>query len=388
MMFPLFPLDVFEPAVGQVLGVLCGMAFGFVLERAGFGRAANLAAQFYGRDNRVLKVMFTGIATTATLLGLLGAVGLLDLSLVTVPETFLGPQIVGGLLLGIGFVVAGYCPGTGVVAAASGSVDGMISYLGVMVGTLVFGLGYSRIQGFYESGSMGRIRLDQWLGLPFPVVAIGVVALAVVAFLAVERLEARLAGAEGAPDRAPRLRNLSLVVVTTLALVALVPSAVGTASAESGAATVPTIDAVALADRMVTSGRALWILDLRDPAACAKATVPGAVCRAADEEVEAAIAALPTSRTLILVAEPGAPLPDAALRWEGDVRLLDGGYPAFAANVLTAPSLPADPTLAQVATYQRRAALHGYFTGSAPVAAPTPVKRAAPGPAAKKGGGC
>ena len=100
------------------LGTVIGVGFGFTLERAGFGQAPVLAAQFYASDTRVLKVMFSAIVTALGGMTLLSGVGLLDLSQVTVPETFLWPQIVGGLLLGVGFIVSGYCPGTSWVSAA------------------------------------------------------------------------------------------------------------------------------------------------------------------------------------------------------------------------------------------------------------------------------
>ena len=125
-LLPLYPHDVFGFPTGLLLGTLIGFAFGFVLERAGFGNAKNLAAQFYLTDTRVLKVMFSAIATACAGIGLLAGFGVLDLSLLTVPETFIGPHVVGGLLLGIGFIVSGYCPGTGVVAMASGKWDGLL----------------------------------------------------------------------------------------------------------------------------------------------------------------------------------------------------------------------------------------------------------------------
>ena len=62
-LLPLYPNDVFGFPTGLLLGTLVGFAFGFVLERAGFGNAKNLAAQFYLTDTRVLKVMFSAIAT-------------------------------------------------------------------------------------------------------------------------------------------------------------------------------------------------------------------------------------------------------------------------------------------------------------------------------------
>ena len=80
-LLPLYPNDVFGFPTGLLLGTLIGFAFGFVLERAGFGNAKNLAAQFYLTDTRVLKVMFSAIATACAGLALLSGLGVLDLSL-------------------------------------------------------------------------------------------------------------------------------------------------------------------------------------------------------------------------------------------------------------------------------------------------------------------
>ena len=137
-MTPLYAFDSFGYPTAMALATLLGVGFGFVLERAGFGRAAVLAAQFYGRDNRVLKVMFTAIATATVGLGLLGGVGLVELGALSIPGTWLGASVGGGLLLGAGFVVSGYCPGTALVATGSGNVDGIWSIGGVMVGALAF----------------------------------------------------------------------------------------------------------------------------------------------------------------------------------------------------------------------------------------------------------
>ena len=63
MELPLYMKDAFGHSAGLVMALASGTAFGFVLERAGFGRASVLAAQFYLTDLRVLKVMFSAIVT-------------------------------------------------------------------------------------------------------------------------------------------------------------------------------------------------------------------------------------------------------------------------------------------------------------------------------------
>ena len=221
-LLPLYPNDVFGFPTGLLLGTLVGFAFGFVLERAGFGNAKNLAAQFYLTDTRVLKVMFSAIATACAGIGLLSGLGVLDLSLLTVPETFVGPHVVGGLLLGIGFMVSAYCPGTGVVAMASGKWDGFWSIVGVTAGSFLFGLFYGPLEGFYKSGAMGSVTIAQATGLPFSVLAAGVVAMAIGAFLGAEKLElifARRAGKDVPPSN-DRLRNRQFAALGALAVLA------------------------------------------------------------------------------------------------------------------------------------------------------------------------
>jgi hypothetical protein len=85
-----------------------GISFGFILERAGFGDARKLAAQFYLHDMTVIKVMFTGITTAGLLIAWAAALGWLDLDALWVNPTYIWPGILGGLLLGMGFFIGGY----------------------------------------------------------------------------------------------------------------------------------------------------------------------------------------------------------------------------------------------------------------------------------------
>ena len=116
-----FPLEAFttvsaaNPWTYLVFGLI-GFAFGYTLEMAGFGDSRKLAAQFYFREMTVLKVMFTAIAVAMTLLFGAVGLGLLDFANVWVNPTYLASGVVGGLIMGVGFIVGGFCPGTSLVA--------------------------------------------------------------------------------------------------------------------------------------------------------------------------------------------------------------------------------------------------------------------------------
>lgn len=171
--------------------IAIGIAFGFALERAGLGDARKLAGQFYLRDFTVFKVMFSAILVAMLGTFWLSRLGILDLRSVSVPETFLAPQLIGGLLFGAGFVVAGLCPGTSCVAAASGRADGFAVIGGMFAGVLITGLAFAPLRRFYESTSRGSLTLPELLHVPYGVVVCAIVILALLAFRAVQWWESR-----------------------------------------------------------------------------------------------------------------------------------------------------------------------------------------------------
>jgi uncharacterized protein len=205
MTFPIDALaqDALTPG-SLAFGVLVGVGFGFVLERSGFGRAQKLVAQFYGTDMTVFKVMFSAIVTAMLGVAILSAAGQLDLAAVTAEyPTYLWPMLVGGLALGVGFIVSGYCPGTSVVAAASGKLDGMVTVAGVILGSLVYAELQPRFAAFHVSGDLHGLFLYDLLHLPALVLAVLITAMAVGMFLGAQKIEklvnARIAARSAQP---------------------------------------------------------------------------------------------------------------------------------------------------------------------------------------------
>lgn len=134
----MFPIELSAP----VSGLLCGVLFGYVLENAGFGSPCKLTAQFRFTDWSVLKVMFTAIVVAAAGLLLLQSMGWVDMASVFVPASLLVAASVGGVLVGVGFAVGGYCPGTSVVGMFSGRLDALVFLLGIVLGTVIFAVSF------------------------------------------------------------------------------------------------------------------------------------------------------------------------------------------------------------------------------------------------------
>jgi rhodanese-related sulfurtransferase len=202
-----FPLNLIESlGTAQAFFVygLIGFAFGWVLESSGFGNSRKLAAQFYLQELTVLKVMFTAIITAMTLIFAASAGGLLDYNLLWVPPTYIWPGVLGGFIMGIGFIVGGFCPGTSLVAAATLKVDGLFFVLGALFGIFVFGETIGLYEPFFNSSYLGRLTLPESLGLSTGSVVLLIVLGALVAFAGAEWAEARIGGIPR--DSAPRWR--------------------------------------------------------------------------------------------------------------------------------------------------------------------------------------
>jgi uncharacterized protein len=166
-----------------------GLGFGWCLERAGLGSATKLMGQFHLTDLAVFKVMFSAIVTAMLGLFWLSRLGAVDLSRVYVPETFVLPQLVGGLVFGAGMALAGLCPGTSCVAAATGRGDGLAVAGGFFAGVLATALALPALTRLYGSGARGSVTLDAVLGLDTGWLILVVVAAALAGFILAEQVE-------------------------------------------------------------------------------------------------------------------------------------------------------------------------------------------------------
>jgi len=210
-MGPLIPSE----GLNLVIGLFLGMAFGFTLEQAGFSTSKKLVGMFYGYDFTVLRVFFTG-----GLVAMIGVVafahfGLLDMSLVYINPTYLWSAILGGLIMGLGFVIGGFCPGTGICAAAIGKIDGIIFVIGTIFGVVVFGEGYPLFEGIYWDKYLGNVQMNETLHISQGLFVFLFMAFGAVAFLLTQRIEEKVNGKPN-PILQPKSRYIGFSIVILL----------------------------------------------------------------------------------------------------------------------------------------------------------------------------
>ena len=215
--FPLHLESLLGKPVTYLVFLLIGFLFGYVLEISGFNHSPSLASQFYFKDLRVFKVFFTAIVVGMLLLFGSSAIGLLDYNLIWVNPTYLWSGIVGGLIMGVGFIIGGFCPGTSLVALATLKIDGIFFVLGGLVGVFLFGETVDLYKFFFNGSYYGRLTLMDVFNLPTGVVVILVTLMALSMFLGGEQLE-KIYGKKD-PKKAPKARYYGAGVLVILALV-------------------------------------------------------------------------------------------------------------------------------------------------------------------------
>jgi hypothetical protein len=215
-----FPLPLTE-LIGKygayLIYLLIGFSFGYVLEISGFANSPKLAAQFYLKDMTVLKVMFTAIIVAMVLIFAASGLGLLDYNLIWVNPTYLWPGIIGGLIMGVGFIVGGFCPGTSLVAVSVFKIDGLFFALGTLFGIFLFGESVDQFATFWNSSYMGRFTLPELFGLPTGTVVILVVIMALFMFWGGEILE-KIFGGRDLSKEPSRLRFGGAAAILLVAL--------------------------------------------------------------------------------------------------------------------------------------------------------------------------
>lgn len=187
-----------------ILAILIGIAFGYILERAGFSNAKRLAGVFYGYDFVVLRVFFTAAVTAALGIIFLDHVGLLDSSIIYINPTYVWPIIVGGVIMGGGFIMGGFCPGTSLSALAIGKIDALVFFIGLGVGAFLFVEAYPLYSEFFYSSYLGDLFVYDSLGMSRGTFTFIFVMIALVSFVVTFIIESKV-------NKQPVSLNLDLI---------------------------------------------------------------------------------------------------------------------------------------------------------------------------------
>ncbi|ULC58486.1 YeeE/YedE family protein [Flaviramulus sp. BrNp1-15] len=164
-MGPLIPNGFIPFEWSSIIAIVIGIFFGFILEASGFSSSRKLAGVFYGYDFAVLKVFFTAAITSLIGLFYMDYLGYVDMSSLYVHPTYLWGAIIGGAIMGIGFVTGGFCPGTSLSAVAIGKIDAIVNVLGIMVGIFIFSELYTLFEPLYNGYFQGNVTLVDSLGI-------------------------------------------------------------------------------------------------------------------------------------------------------------------------------------------------------------------------------
>jgi uncharacterized membrane protein YedE/YeeE len=135
-----------------LLYVLLGTMFGFILSRSGAADYNYIQAMFLFTNFQLYGIIGTAVAITAPGIWFIKRYGRTALGRPISIE--LKPRhrgnIVGGLLFGIGWSMAGMCPGPIFVNIGEGKIYALAALAGALAGAGLFGAVYTRIQSVFR----------------------------------------------------------------------------------------------------------------------------------------------------------------------------------------------------------------------------------------------
>lgn len=181
-MGPLLPFEIITEGWALFIMFLIGISFGFILESAGFSSSRKLVGIFYGYDFVVLKVFFTAGITAMIGLIFMQYFGLIDMSAVYINSNFLWSAVIGGVIMGFGFILGGFCPGTSITAAVIGKIDAWFFILGIIIGIFIFGYFDTTFNQLFSGYYFDGEQLHNTLGMQRGWFVFFMIMMAVIAF--------------------------------------------------------------------------------------------------------------------------------------------------------------------------------------------------------------
>lgn len=151
-----------------LLAIVIGAAFGAVLDRIGATNPTFIGRMLALTNLNLMKTILLAIGTGSVLMFAGQMVGLVDVGHMSVKAAYVG-VFVGGLMLGAGWAASGFCPGTGVCAAASGRKDALFFIAGGLLGAAAYMVTYPawKASGLLDDVMGGKTTLGAVPGSKF-----------------------------------------------------------------------------------------------------------------------------------------------------------------------------------------------------------------------------
>lgn len=191
-MAPIAKIFLWSDTGFALIAIVLGFFFGFLLEKVGFASSSRLAGQWYGYDFAIFRFMFSAVLVALVGVYILSSIGFLNMDKVWINPTYIGSHIVGGIMMGLGWVISNQCATTSTVACATGKLDGLAFVGGFFIGVNIFTFAFPWIENFYRSGDMGRYTLADALSLPTGLVVFLVVLTGLAGFVLTHWLDKKL----------------------------------------------------------------------------------------------------------------------------------------------------------------------------------------------------
>jgi rhodanese-related sulfurtransferase len=376
-MTPLFPLGIIDQGWYLIIIFIIGLFFGLVLEQSGFSSSRKLAGVFYGYDFVVLKVFFTAGITAMSGLVIMGYFGLIDLSVIFVNSNFLLSALVGGAIMGFGFILGGFCPGTSVTGAVIGKIDAMVFIAGIFLGIFVFGAFDTTFNKLFTGYYFDHELISETLGFSKHFMVFVWILMALAAFGVAGYFEKRsTVGLRPTNVRYPRLGIEVFLAIVIAVVILFLPEQKAKGLFQVNEKKVLSMindpqsmmDADELAYLIINNPKKLNIIDVRDEASYASFHIPGSARVPLDRITSKGYLDMfnnPLKKT-VLVSEGGVDAGKAlvllARKGHKNIAVLNGGLNAFTRTIFLENTPPEGLTaFDDISKYRFRQRAASYF---------------------------